>query len=89
LKCRGNGHCEVTVETRKRCKKCRLDKCFRMGKNIFVIFDILIIFILFLGMRKEWILSDEQYVYLIACRRIYRKSTVVFIESRIQKGKLE
>ncbi|CAF0720031.1 unnamed protein product [Rotaria sp. Silwood1] len=31
LKCRGNGHCEVTVEKRKRCKKCRLDKCFRMG----------------------------------------------------------
>jgi len=42
LKCRGNGHCEVTVEKRKRCKKCRLDKCFRMG------------------MRKEWILSDEE-----------------------------
>ncbi|CAF1086921.1 unnamed protein product [Adineta ricciae] len=31
LKCRGNGHCEVTVEKRKRCKRCRLDKCFRMG----------------------------------------------------------
>ncbi|CAF1038652.1 unnamed protein product [Rotaria sordida] len=31
LKCRGNGHCEVNVEKRKRCKKCRLDKCFRMG----------------------------------------------------------
>jgi len=42
LKCRGNGHCEVTVEKRKRCKRCRLDKCFKMG------------------MRKEWILSDEE-----------------------------
>ncbi|CAF1257424.1 unnamed protein product [Adineta steineri] len=42
LKCRGNGHCEVTVEKRKRCKKCRLDKCLSMG------------------MRKEWILSEEE-----------------------------
>ncbi|CAF1297463.1 unnamed protein product [Adineta steineri] len=41
LKCRGNGNCNITVETRKRCKRCRLDKCFKMG------------------MRKEWILSDE------------------------------
>ncbi len=32
LKCRGNGQCEVTVETRKRCKRCRLDKCFQKGK---------------------------------------------------------
>jgi len=31
LKCRGDGHCEVTVEKRKRCKKCRLEKCFQMG----------------------------------------------------------
>ncbi|CAF4803888.1 unnamed protein product, partial [Rotaria sp. Silwood1] len=41
FKCRGNGRCEVTVATRKRCKKCRIEKCFRMG------------------MRKEWILSEE------------------------------
>ncbi len=65
LKCRGQSHCEITVETRKRCKKCRLDKCFRMGKMISIMLNIIIIIILFLGMRKEWILSDEEYVYLI------------------------
>ncbi|CAF2251550.1 unnamed protein product [Rotaria magnacalcarata] len=31
LKCHGHGHCEVNRSTRKRCKKCRLDKCFLMG----------------------------------------------------------
>ncbi|CAF0897756.1 unnamed protein product [Adineta ricciae] len=42
LKCRGAGNCEITVENRKRCKRCRLEKCFKMG------------------MRKEWILTDEE-----------------------------
>jgi hypothetical protein len=31
LKCRANGQCSVTVDQRKRCKKCRLDKCFQSG----------------------------------------------------------
>ncbi|CAF1259023.1 unnamed protein product [Rotaria sordida] len=29
FRCRGNGPCEVTISTRKRCKKCRIDKCFQ------------------------------------------------------------
>jgi hypothetical protein len=36
-----------------------------MGKMISIMLNIIIIIILFLGMRKEWILSDEEYVYLI------------------------
>lgn len=31
FKCRGDGHCDVTVTVTKRCKKCRLDKCFQSG----------------------------------------------------------
>ncbi|UJR22700.1 hypothetical protein I4U23_025736 [Adineta vaga] len=31
LKCRGAGNCEITMESRRRCKRCRLNKCFQMG----------------------------------------------------------
>jgi hypothetical protein len=37
-----------------------------MGKMIYIIFNIVIEFI-FLGMRKEWILSEEEYVDFIVC----------------------
>lgn len=42
FRCRNNGHCVITTATRKRCKLCRLAKCFHVG------------------MRKEWILSEEE-----------------------------
>ncbi|CAF1027150.1 unnamed protein product, partial [Didymodactylos carnosus] len=42
LKCHSNGHCVINLEKRKRCKRCRLQKCFK------------------LGMRKEWILTNEE-----------------------------
>ncbi|CAF1552205.1 unnamed protein product [Rotaria magnacalcarata] len=44
LKCRRDGACEISVETRRRCKSCRLKKCFAVG------------------MRKEWILTEEEKV---------------------------
>ncbi|CAF1320743.1 unnamed protein product [Rotaria sp. Silwood1] len=44
LKCRRDGTCEITLETRRRCKSCRLKKCFAVG------------------MRKEWILTEEEKV---------------------------
>ncbi|CAF0737321.1 unnamed protein product [Rotaria sp. Silwood1] len=31
LKCRRDGACEITLETRRRCKSCRLRKCFAVG----------------------------------------------------------
>lgn len=31
LKCRRDGACEITLETRRRCKSCRLKKCFAVG----------------------------------------------------------
>ncbi|CAF0987812.1 unnamed protein product [Rotaria sordida] len=31
LKCRGNGCCTVTFNIRKRCKRCRLEKCLATG----------------------------------------------------------
>ncbi|CAF0954906.1 unnamed protein product [Rotaria sordida] len=31
LKCRRDGTCEITHETRRRCKSCRLKKCFAVG----------------------------------------------------------
>jgi len=31
LKCRGHGHCNVSCNVRKRCKKCRLEKCLASG----------------------------------------------------------
>ncbi|CAF2840922.1 unnamed protein product [Rotaria sp. Silwood2] len=42
FRCRNNDNCVVTSVTRKRCKRCRLTKCFKVG------------------MRKEWILTDEE-----------------------------
>ncbi|CAF0850247.1 unnamed protein product [Rotaria sp. Silwood1] len=42
FRCRNNDNCVVTSVTRKRCKRCRLAKCFKVG------------------MRKEWILTDEE-----------------------------
>ncbi|CAF0726710.1 unnamed protein product [Adineta ricciae] len=42
LKCRRDGCCDITLETRRRCKSCRLKKCFAVG------------------MRKEWILTEEE-----------------------------
>jgi hypothetical protein len=42
FRCRNNNNCVVTSATRKRCKRCRLTKCFKVG------------------MRKEWILTDEE-----------------------------
>ncbi|CAF1554508.1 unnamed protein product [Adineta ricciae] len=42
LKCRRDQDCEITLETRRRCKSCRLKKCFSVG------------------MRKEWILTEEE-----------------------------
>ncbi|CAF0884373.1 unnamed protein product [Adineta steineri] len=44
LKCRREQACEITLETRRRCKSCRLKKCFAVG------------------MRKEWILTEEEKV---------------------------
>jgi hypothetical protein len=35
-----------------------------MGKTIFIIFNSINIRFIFLGMRKEWILSEEEYVDL-------------------------
>lgn len=68
LKCRGTGNCPVTVETRKRCKKCRLEKCFRMGKIMtpasrpirLTEKDSPISVFSLLGMRKDWILSEDE-----------------------------
>jgi hypothetical protein len=50
----------VRFNIKKRCKKCRLEKCLKAGKNkkIFSI-DFYETFFL-LGMRKEWILSDKE-----------------------------
>jgi hypothetical protein len=31
LKCRRDGACDITLETRRRCKSCRLKKCFAVG----------------------------------------------------------
>ncbi|CAF2966021.1 unnamed protein product [Rotaria sp. Silwood2] len=31
FKCRGNGACDVTFNIRKRCKRCRLEKCLKTG----------------------------------------------------------
>ncbi|CAF4682293.1 unnamed protein product [Rotaria sp. Silwood2] len=31
LKCRGNGGCDVSFNIRKRCKRCRLEKCLQTG----------------------------------------------------------
>ncbi|CAF0791212.1 unnamed protein product [Rotaria sp. Silwood1] len=31
LKCRGNGCCDITFNIRKRCKRCRLEKCLKTG----------------------------------------------------------
>ncbi|CAF3726167.1 unnamed protein product [Rotaria sp. Silwood1] len=31
LKCCGNGNCNISFDQRKRCKKCRLDKCLQTG----------------------------------------------------------
>ncbi|CAF1210495.1 unnamed protein product [Adineta ricciae] len=42
FRCRNNNNCVITSTTRKRCKRCRLTKCFTVG------------------MRKEWILTDEE-----------------------------
>ncbi|CAF3525686.1 unnamed protein product [Adineta steineri] len=42
FRCRNNNSCAITSATRKRCKRCRLTKCFKVG------------------MRKEWILTDEE-----------------------------
>ena len=33
LKCRGSGDCDVTSNITKRCRKCRLEKCFQSGKQ--------------------------------------------------------
>ncbi|CAG2100000.1 unnamed protein product [Medioppia subpectinata] len=33
LKCKSNGNCVVNRETRKSCRKCRLDKCLAVGMN--------------------------------------------------------
>lgn len=44
FRCRQNNNCVITVSTRKRCKRCRLSKCFQVG------------------MRKEWILSEEEKI---------------------------
>ncbi|CAF1310219.1 unnamed protein product [Didymodactylos carnosus] len=42
IKCRCNGVTDINVHNRKRCKACRLAKCFAKG------------------MRKEWILTDDE-----------------------------
>ncbi|CAF0807810.1 unnamed protein product [Rotaria sp. Silwood1] len=42
FRCRNNNNCVITSTTRKRCKRCRLIKCFDVG------------------MRKEWILTEEE-----------------------------
>ena len=34
FKCRGDGHCNVSGDQRRRCKKCRLEKCFQTGQFI-------------------------------------------------------
>jgi len=44
FRCRNNNNCVINVSTRKRCKRCRLSKCFQVG------------------MRKEWILTEEEKV---------------------------
>ncbi|CAF1977121.1 unnamed protein product [Rotaria magnacalcarata] len=31
FKCRGTGSCDVTFNARKRCKRCRLEKCLASG----------------------------------------------------------
>jgi nuclear receptor subfamily 1 group I len=41
----GRGDCSVAHETRRKCQKCRLEKCFAMG------------------MRKDFILSEEEKQY--------------------------
>ncbi|CAG2169117.1 unnamed protein product [Oppiella nova] len=33
FKCRFTTGCQIDVRTRKRCRKCRLDKCYAMGMN--------------------------------------------------------
>lgn len=30
-KCKGNNCCEINVSTRKKCRKCRIEKCFESG----------------------------------------------------------
>ncbi|CAG2109040.1 unnamed protein product [Medioppia subpectinata] len=42
MKCYYGEKCEINLETRTVCRKCRLKKCFAIG------------------MRKEWILNDEE-----------------------------
>jgi hypothetical protein len=60
LKCRANdGQCLITVSTRKRCKACRLAKCFEKGLEFYFINKILLNFF-YLGMRADWILTDEE-----------------------------
>lgn len=58
MKCRRDGNCEITLETRRRCKSCRLKKCFAVGKEVNEI-EFISIFC-FPGMRKEWILTEEE-----------------------------
>lgn len=31
FRCRNNNNCVITMSTRKRCKRCRLNKCFQVG----------------------------------------------------------
>ncbi len=62
FKCRiNNGRCIITVLTRKRCKACRLAKCF--AKGLFIIVFLLNFYSVFdLGMKAEWILTDKERV---------------------------
>lgn len=59
-----DGQCIITVATRKRCKACRLAKCLEQG-FLFVEYFInrfLLCGYLYLGMRADWILTDEERV---------------------------